>query len=132
PALDGSTLADALDRLCATVAVPAMFRQAGHPFPLPTDHEVALLRIAQSALTNTVQHADAGSARLDLTYLDDAVTLTVTDDGTGFNPAGAEIGGYGLAAMRARAVAVGGAFTVDSAVGAGATVAVRLPRVGLS
>ncbi|MGQ4427092.1 sensor histidine kinase, partial [Streptomyces violaceoruber] len=57
PALEGTTLADALERLCATARVrhriTTRFHLAGTPVPLPTAHEVALLRVAQSALANT-------------------------------------------------------------------------------
>ncbi|WND39447.1 sensor histidine kinase [Streptomyces sp. BB1-1-1] len=136
PALDGTTLADALDRLCATTGdrhrLDVRFRLAGRPRPLPTAHEVALLRVAQSALANTVGHARADGAEVTLSYLDDAVALGVTDDGVGFDPAavpapGPEGGGFGLAAMRARTHALDGTLTVESAPGRGTALAARLP-----
>ncbi|WP_078855797.1 sensor histidine kinase [Streptomyces sp. SCSIO 75703] len=136
PALDDTTLADALDRLCATTGerhpLVARFRLTGRPQPLSTAREVALLRVAQSALGNTVAHADARIAEVALAYLDDAVVLRVGDDGVGFDPAAvrapaAETGGFGLAAMRARVRAVGGTLTVESAPGAGTALTVRLP-----
>ncbi|MGW0817841.1 sensor histidine kinase [Streptomyces viridiviolaceus] len=136
PALDGTTLADALDRLCATTGDrhrPAVrFRLAGRPRPLTTAQEVALLRIAQSALANTVRHAHARTAEVTLDFLHDAVALDVTDDGVGFDPAavpapGPEGGGFGLAAMRARMHAVGGTLTVESAPGRGTALTARLP-----
>ncbi len=72
PGLEGTTLAGALERLCATTGtrhrITADFLRVGEPVPLPTAHEVALLRIAQSALANTVRHADARSATVTLHY----------------------------------------------------------------
>ncbi|MFI8485829.1 sensor histidine kinase [Streptomyces rubrogriseus] len=138
PALEGTTLADALERLCATARVrhriTARFRLAGSPVPLPTAHEVALLRVAQSALANTVRHADAGTAEITLSHLGDHVALDVVDDGTGFDPDALpppdpEAGGFGLAAMRARLDALGGTLSIESAPGHGTALAARLPLV---
>ncbi|MFJ6663024.1 MULTISPECIES: sensor histidine kinase [unclassified Streptomyces] len=139
PALDGTTLADALARLCATTGarhrITARFHRTGDPVPLATEHEVALLRIAQSALANTVRHAHATGAEITLGYLGDRVTLDITDDGTGFDPAllpapDPESGGFGLAAMRARMRALGGTLTIESAPGRGTSLTARLPLGG--
>ncbi|WP_109030030.1 sensor histidine kinase [Streptomyces rubrogriseus] len=138
PALEGTTLADALERLCATARVrhriTARFRLAGSPVPLPTAHEVALLRVAQSALANTVRHADAGTVEITLSHLGDHVALDVVDDGTGFDPDALpppdpEAGGFGLAAMRARLDALGGTLSIESVPGHGTALAARLPLV---
>ncbi|BET51430.1 sensor histidine kinase [Kitasatospora aureofaciens] len=136
PTLEGTTLAGALERLCATTSarhrITARFHLTGAPAPLPTAHEVALLRIAQSALANTVRHADAGRAEITLSHLGDQVALDVVDDGVGFDPDGLppadpEAGGFGLAAVRARLDALGGTLTVESAPGHGTALAARLP-----
>ncbi|RFU38652.1 sensor histidine kinase, partial [Actinomadura logoneensis] len=136
PALEGTTLAGALQRLCATTSarhrLTARFHLTGDPAPLATAHEVALLRIAQSALANTVRHADATTADITLGRRDDHVVLDIADDGRGFDPArlpapDPETGGFGLAAMRARAHALGGTLTVASAPGHGTTLTARLP-----
>lgn len=136
PTLEGATLAGALERLCTTTStrhrLTAHFHLTGDPTPLATAHEVALLRIAQSALANTVRHAEATSAEVTLSYLGDHVALDVVDDGRGFDPArlpapDPESGGFGLAAMRARAQALGGTLTVESAPGHGTILAAQLP-----
>ncbi|MGW0764350.1 sensor histidine kinase [Streptomyces sp. NPDC002676] len=136
PALEGSTLVDALERLCATTGtrhrLTARFRLSGDPVPLPTAHEVALLRIAQSALANTVRHARAGAVEVTLGHLRDQVTLAVVDDGVGFDPGrlpapDPETGGFGLAAMHARIRALGGTLTIESAPGHGTALTARLP-----
>ncbi|MFJ7263236.1 sensor histidine kinase [Streptomyces globosus] len=128
PDLERGSLAAALERLCAA-APHARFSLSGTPRALPTPYEVALLRIAQSALANVVRHAGAGRAEITLTFMDASVTLDVVDDGSGFDPAGAPRGdgGFGLPAMRARAESLGGLFTVESAPGQGTAVAVTLP-----
>ncbi|MBQ1122959.1 sensor histidine kinase [Streptomyces sp. B15] len=136
PALEGTTLADALERLCTTTSarhrLTTRFHLTGEPTPLATAHEVALLRVAQSALANTVRHAEATTADVTLSYLGDRVTLDVVDDGCGFDPArlpapDPEAGGFGLVAMRTRAQALQGTLTVESAPSHGTALAAQLP-----
>ncbi|MFG2616051.1 sensor histidine kinase [Streptomyces sp. NPDC048507] len=131
PDLEHGSLAGALERLCSGVPGPRVrFTVSGAPRELPTPYEVALLRIAQSALANVVRHARAGRAEITLTFMDASVTLDVVDDGRGFDPAAAAPsgeGGFGLPAMRARAETLGGLFTVESDPGQGTAVAVTLP-----
>ncbi|MGV9905955.1 sensor histidine kinase [Streptomyces sp. NPDC003388] len=136
PALEGTTLADALERLCATASarhpLTARFHLTGTPVALPTAHEVALLRVTQSALANTVRHAGATTADVTLTHRDDSVAVDIADDGTGFDPAllpppDPDDGGFGLAAMRARMDALGGTLTIRSSPGRGTSLSARLP-----
>ncbi len=134
PPLAGAELPEALARLCertSRTGVPCRFRLDGHPAPLPSEYEVALLRAAQASLANVAAHARAATAVVTLGYLDGAVTLDVYDDGTGFVPADTgprpDGTGFGLAALRERITALGGALAVESASGEGAVVAVRLP-----
>ncbi|MGX6510863.1 sensor histidine kinase [Rhodococcus sp. SJ-2] len=136
PALTDSTLADALDRLCMTTAARhpfvARFHLTGTPVALPTAHEVALLRIAQSALANAANHADAANVAVTLSFLDDEVAVDIVDDGRGFVPDGVprpgkDGDGFGLAAMRSRILDLDGTFTVESAPGRGTALAARLP-----
>ncbi|MFD5393746.1 sensor histidine kinase [Streptomyces sp. NPDC127097] len=139
PDLEAGSLPAALERLCATTArtspLAVHCQVSGVPTALPTPHEVALLRIAQSALANTVRHAAAGRVELTLSYMDTEVALDIVDDGTGFVPAEVPAPGsaavpgtgFGLAAMRARARALQGTLVVESAPGEGTAVAVTLP-----
>ncbi|WP_327279363.1 MULTISPECIES: sensor histidine kinase [unclassified Streptomyces] len=130
PDLEHGSLAAALERLCTAAPGPRVrFCLSGAPRVLPTPYEVALLRIAQSALANVVRHAGAGRAEITLTFMDASVTLDIVDDGNGFDPSSAPSGegGFGLPAMRSRAETLGGLFTVESAPGQGTAVAVTLP-----
>ncbi|MCB5169559.1 sensor histidine kinase [Streptomyces bambusae] len=133
PDLEHGSLAAALERLCGATPGPRVrFSLSGGPAELPTPYEVALLRIAQSALANVVRHAAADRAEITLTFMDSSVTLDIVDDGRGFDPgagpaAPAGEGGFGLPAMRSRAESLGGTFTVESAPGQGTALAVTLP-----
>ncbi|MEU8638203.1 sensor histidine kinase [Amycolatopsis sp. NPDC048633] len=74
--------------------------------------EVVLLRGAQEALNNVRRHAAASSVSVRLSVVDDAVRLSVRDDGAGFDPDG--VSGFGLRGMRSRAEQVGGTLSVRS------------------
>ena len=81
--------------------------------PLPANLTVILYRIVQEGLTNIVKHAKAGQVHLHLVSSAAVVTLTLEDDGKGFNQRQASTG-FGLQSMGDRAKAVGGTFTVTS------------------
>ncbi|MFE2309521.1 sensor histidine kinase, partial [Streptomyces sp. NPDC059411] len=130
PDLEHGSLPAALERLCAGAPGPRVrFSLSGTARPLPTPYEVALLRIAQSALANVVRHAQAGRAEITLSFMDTSVTLDIVDDGRGFDPSDppSGVGGLGLPARRSRAETLAGLFTVESSPGQGTAVAVTLP-----
>jgi signal transduction histidine kinase len=127
--LVGGTLPGALSRLARSPGADGMeasFGLSGTPRPLPMATEVVLLRVCQEALANVRKHAVASSARVQLDYGADGIRLEVSDDGTGFDPAGVS-GGYGLRGMRARVSEAGGTLTVDAAPGTGTRVAAMVP-----
>lgn len=131
PGLDGSPLPGAL-LLAARQYVPdAKLLVTGEPRPVPPEVRHALLRVVQSAASNIRLHASAAEAAVTLSFLPEAVTLDIYDDGAGFDPAAAappsDAGGYGLRAMRQRAEQLGGVFSVQSAPGEGTIVAAQLP-----
>ncbi|GGV82201.1 two-component sensor histidine kinase [Streptomyces griseoloalbus] len=99
-------------------------RTTGEPCPLPSDTEVAAYRVVQEALTNTVKHARASRAVVELDWAEDHVTLTMTDDGRGPS---APVGGHGLIGIRERAAACGGSAETGSGPDGGFRVVVRLP-----
>ena len=90
------------------------------------------LRIAQEALTNAVRHAHASTVRVNLSFDDDALRLTVADDGVGFGPTTdvAAARHLGLTTMDERARSIGGRVMVTSEEGRGTTVAVEVPVGG--
>lgn len=91
-----------------------------HAAVLPDAVNTVLFRIAQEALTNIVRHAQASSAALTLEVSHDAVTLTIADNGRGFDTAHAFVGrrsGVGLRNMRERLEALGGKLSLNSQTG---------------
>ena len=81
--------------------------------PLPANLNAILYRIVQEGLTNIVKHAKASRIHLQLVSSPTAVTLTLEDNGSGFNPDQARTG-FGLQSMRDRAEATGGTFSITS------------------
>ncbi|MFF7580699.1 sensor histidine kinase [Streptomyces sp. NPDC008061] len=112
---------------------------------LPDRVQSALLRIAQGALANVREHADATEAALTLTHLDDRTVLDIADNGRGFTPPApavtrgsrtpmptaprpaSGVRGHGLPAMRARLHQLGGTLTIESAPGEGTVVSAEVP-----
>lgn len=130
--LQSRTLAEALGRLVHAVStesgVDARLTVAGDPAPLGGNTEVVILRTAQEALSNVRRHANARTARLELSYaVPDAVRLEVCDDGGGFDLDSVRTG-FGLDGVRARAAHVGGYADVHSVPGQGTTVRLEVPR----
>jgi signal transduction histidine kinase len=90
--------------------------------------ENELLRIAQEAITNAVRHAEPKLIRVDVTYDNRKLRMTIADDGHGFVMApepSAPNGHYGLQGMRERAEQIDARFSVSSAIGSGTVVSVE-------
>lgn len=121
------TLGD-LDKLVADTAGAGLrieLRIVGAKRTLPTGVELAMFRIVQEALTNTIKHADARRGRVLLDYSPDTVRVQVTDDGRGADPD--LVPGHGLTGMRERVAAYGGEFEAGSLPGRGFQVTARVP-----
>jgi len=96
---------------------------------LPEASQRAVYRIAQEALHNALRHAGAAAVDVEVAVDGAVVVLTVSDDGTGFepDPSAAAGRGLGLESMRERAAAVGGRLSVHSRHGGGTTVRLEVP-----
>jgi len=97
---------------------------------LPADHEIACFRVVQEAITNVLRHAAARRVDVHVARSADRVSLSIRDDGRGFDPAtldaAAMRGHLGVPGMRERILARGGQFKLVSTPGLGTTVEVDL------
>ncbi|MEM9447568.1 MAG: sensor histidine kinase [Cyanobacteria bacterium P01_E01_bin.6] len=93
---------------------------------LTEDQKIALYRITQEALTNIVKHSQAKHIRLQIGSSGSRVSLSIQDDGQGFNP-DANTTGFGLQSMRERTTALGGSFTLKSHPGNGCQILITVP-----
>jgi signal transduction histidine kinase len=81
---------------------------------LPPDVRVALYRIAQEALNNVIRHASPHTVQVTLVCQGADMTLSVRDDGRGFNPDNIPPGHFGINIMRERAADIGAEFAIVS------------------
>ena len=98
----------------------------GRPVRLDPELESTLYRAAQEALANVASHARATAAELRLRRSATEVELSVSDDGTGFDPR-ARHGRLGLTVLAERLSLVDGGLPIDSSPGAGTSSARRVP-----
>lgn len=126
---DVEPLADALVRAAEEVATRGgavvKIEAGASPTVSPAVHE-ALTKVTREACTNAVRHGGATTLLLHLSESDDQLHLTITDDGTGFDPA-TVTRGYGLRSMRERVEALGGTFAVESTDRKGSVARADLP-----
>jgi signal transduction histidine kinase len=126
----GAAIAQCVAQFKGRTGVAAEFDGSGFTVRLPGEVESVLFRIVQEALLNCAKHGSA--TRLSVRLRNDVrrVTLTIEDDGVGFEPRGigksdAEVGS-GLLTMRERAAFIGATFDLESAPGRGTRITVAL------
>jgi signal transduction histidine kinase len=139
PELDDQGLGGVLRRLAATQWAAQGLRvnvRVSDTVELPMHLQTALLRIAQGAVANVIQHAHATTATITLAVDRDRLRFVVTDDGRGFDPDqpsdehSGRSDSFGLRAARERVHQLGGNLAIDSAPGGGTTLAVELSVKG--
>jgi signal transduction histidine kinase len=99
----------------------------GGRLPLGPEAEQELYRVGQEALANVVKHARATSATVRVAATDLTVSIEVSDDGRGFDPAAVGPEHFGLRSMRGRVADLGGRLEITSAPGRGTAVRVEVP-----
>src|SRR5207237_9627316 len=116
-----------VDRFRSEQALPVTISCDGADVALPTSMQHLLLRIAQESLFNVWKHARASAVEVRLVKEDGKLTLTIDDNGVGFDPAAVPPGHFGLEGIRARARVLGADLLFDTAPHHGTRVVVRLP-----
>ncbi len=120
-----ATLHHYVEAYSARTGVPAALSISGLAERLRPELEITVFRIVQEALTNTARYAGATQAWVDLTLEDNALTLVVRDNGSGFDVEATRADyrrSLGISGMEERCRFSDGTFTVESAPSEGATV----------
>lgn len=108
--------------------VPCQVEAGAGDVALGEKASIELFRIAQESLTNVARHARASAVRVHLARRDGTLTMSLADDGCGFDPEQLDPSGhFGLLGMRERALRLGATLQIDSQPGRGTTIRVRLP-----
>ena len=97
------------------------------PVELASGAEIVVYRVVQEAVTNISKYAQARQIWLKMQQVDGLVTLSVRDDGVGFDSEVVPRSTYGLLGMRMRVEAEGGQLLVSSKPGQGTLIQIRLP-----
>jgi signal transduction histidine kinase len=115
----------ALSGLRVELTVDLAYEQGRSPTRLTSVVEETVYRVIQEALTNVVKHADAGSATVELAE-SDVVSITVRDDGRGFDTH-AQDRGFGLLGLEERVAFLGGKLALESSPAGGTTLRAEVP-----
>ncbi|MEP1097242.1 MAG: PAS domain S-box protein [Cyclobacteriaceae bacterium] len=91
-----------------------------------SEAEIALYRIAQEALHNSMKYAEAEDIQIELMPEENGIVLTITDNGKGFEMGDAKPQGNGVSNMQERAEIIGAVFEIKSSVELGTTVKIKL------
>jgi signal transduction histidine kinase len=131
-ALDTLGLNATLEGLCHDFAqrtrLPIKYKGVDLP-PLPSPVTISLYRYVQEALTNIAKHARATTVQVVLRHNPDMITLSVTDNGKGFQMEAnaTQLEGIGLIGMYERLELLGGRLEIDSEPGQGTRLVAYIP-----
>lgn len=129
--LDGKTLPEAvralLDAPNIYTNLETQCEILGSSPPLPSRIATGLYRIAQEAINNVNQHANAKNLRVELTLVPERVQLVIEDDGKGFRTHQIPEGHYGLIGMKERVKLLGGKINISSTLRVGTIIEVTVP-----
>ncbi len=132
--LEDNNFADALRSAALQAAegrpMEITVEENGEAQPLPEFIAGNLLLLAQEAMTNAIKHGHPETIAVRVDYEDGWITLSVRDDGAGFDPKrapGLHEGHFGLQGMRERANRLDGTVQVQSRPKKGASITVKVP-----
>jgi two-component system sensor histidine kinase DegS len=129
----GAALEWLADQFRDEYRIPIKVEADPHVRDYPLNTQLLLFRIAQEALRNVARHAGASQAVISVRADDRKLTMTITDDGRGFEvpPTLSDLAGsgrLGLAGMSERVRLLGGVLNIRSVLGKGSMVEVELPH----
>lgn len=121
-----------LDEIKDAKHIEIHFFSKNVPTRLDSEKALALYRIVQEAMANILTHAHARKIFVNLVQRGEVLSLTVEDDGIGFEPEKFKFprktkGGMGLPIMRERSQQLGGEFTIESRIDGGTHLLAEIP-----
>jgi len=124
-ALD-SALRREIDRFTEATGIPVHFHSDQTP-TLPDPVKETLIRAVTEALTNIAHHAESQNAEVNVWMKDKSISVTIQDDGQGFDAGSIPSGHYGILGIKERVRLVNGSFDIQSENGKGTTLKIEVP-----
>ncbi|WAA12034.1 sensor histidine kinase [Fervidibacillus halotolerans] len=131
-ALDDLGLVPTLKKYLQTVeeysgTAKITFSNIGLEKRLDSQMEVALFRLIQESVQNAIKHAKANVIQVKLEIMEKQIVAVIRDDGIGFNPEETKEGSFGMRGMKERVELLDGELKIDSKIGKGTRVMIRIP-----
>jgi two-component system, NarL family, sensor histidine kinase DegS len=106
------------------------FENVGQECRLPAKYEVALFRLIQESVQNSLKHSNACEIKVRLDITDTAINVLIKDNGVGFDTGKKKEGSFGMIGMRERVELLEGQISFDSKIGKGTSVHIKVPLTG--
>jgi signal transduction histidine kinase len=133
--LQEAGLDDILRQECEQVNITGICTARLHASPvpfIPIPIKSSLLRIAQEFIQNSLKHAGCRVITLTLEYgSNETLSLTMHDDGKGFNAAAAQGKGMGLSNIESRIAKIGGRYQLQTGEGSGTRMQLQIPAAAI-
>ncbi|MBK9925242.1 MAG: sensor histidine kinase [Anaerolineales bacterium] len=128
PSLDDldSALRLEIDRFTTATGIPILFHSDPIP-PMPATITETLIRALTESLTNVANHAKARNVTVNVRMKDKGVSITIQDDGQGFDASSIPSGHYGILGIKERVRLVNGDVEIQSENGKGTTIRIDIP-----
>jgi two-component system, NarL family, sensor histidine kinase DegS len=131
-ALDDLGLVPTLKKYLSTIEeyndkTSIQFINMGLDIRLPPKFEVALFRMVQESVQNSLKHAEATHIQVKVEVKKDNITVVIKDNGKGFDLHTQKTGSFGIMGMKERVDLLEGDITIDSKVGGGTVILIRVP-----
>ena len=131
-ALDDLGLVPTLKKYLETIedyntGVQLHFQCRGNEVRLPNNHESSIFRLVQEAVSNAIRHGKATYIDVDAEWMKEQLTLTIKDNGSGFDQSIVKKQSYGLIGMKERIELVKGDFNIKSSPGNGTVLTFQIP-----
>jgi signal transduction histidine kinase len=97
--------------------------------PLQSEKQLMLFRIVQEALTNSVRHSKGNNVLIQIKTNDSSLTMTIADDGIGFDTESNELQGVGMIHLNQRVEILGGTVQVTSQRNHGTSILIDIPNI---
>jgi signal transduction histidine kinase len=130
--LDEYGLLDAMDwhgkQFTASTGVQVTINASESEIKLGEDIATCIFRVYQESLTNVTRHSGAKNVLISLEIIGDTIVVIIEDDGKGFDVSAAlKKGTFGLLGMNERVRSLNGTLDIQSVIGKGTTILMKLP-----